>query len=139
MTVEIPDTNLNNKMWRMNNLYHIINKDGQEVTFKMNHSQAILWEEMHRMNCILKARQKGFCLDPDTRVLTADLQWVYIKDLKAGDEIVAVDEHVPGGKGKARKMRTAVVLGAVEVYREAYRITFDDGRDVVCYAMGCHT
>ena len=120
------------QLWRLNNLYHIQDKQGKDVLFKLNIFQQRFYDEMWYLNCILKARQFGFCLDPSTRVLTADLKWIEMSKLRIGEEIVAVDEYPPGGRGSARKMRTATVQGVVEVYRKAYRITFDDGREVVC-------
>jgi hypothetical protein len=81
---------------------------------------------------VLKARQLGVCLDPSTRVLTTDLQWVPIGELKVGQELVAVDEFSRKGRGNARRMRDASVRGVLEVYREAYRITLDDGRSIIC-------
>jgi len=80
----------------------------------------------------LKARQMGLCLDPSTRVLTADLRWVRIADMKVGQELVAVDEYPMLGPRKGRHMRTGIVQGVVRVHHKAYRITFDDGRSVVC-------
>lgn len=127
-------------MWRMSSLYKILVKtdDGDEglsVTFKPNSAQRKLLAKLHHRNIILKARQLGFCLDPSTRVLTADLRWVPIGELQPGQEVVACDEHVPGGRGSGRKMRTATVQAAAKVHRKAYRITFDDGRSVVCTAQ----
>lgn len=46
--------------WRLNNLYFITDKDGKRVRFEMNWAQARLFEDMHYMNVILKARQLGF-------------------------------------------------------------------------------
>lgn len=46
--------------WRLNNLYHIIDEDGNEVLFQFNWAQASLFEAMHFLNVILKARQLGF-------------------------------------------------------------------------------
>ena len=46
--------------WRLNNLYRIIDEDGNEVQFRMNWAQASLFEQMHFLNIILKARQLGF-------------------------------------------------------------------------------
>lgn len=81
----------------------------------------------------LKSRQLGLCLDPSTRVLTADLRWIAISELKIGDEIVSVDEHpLTKGKGSARKMRVGTVTGTIIAERPAYRLIFDDGRQVVC-------
>ena len=54
-------------------------------------------------------------------------------ELKPGDEIVSVDEYPEHrGKGQHRKMRTATVDGVITVHHQAYRITFDDGRSVIC-------
>lgn len=46
--------------WRLNNLYWITDKDGHRVPFRMNSAQARLFDEMHYLNLILKARQRGF-------------------------------------------------------------------------------
>lgn len=85
-----------------------------------------------RFFTILKARQLGLCLDPETRVLTADLRWVTIRELETGDEVVSVDESPSPGKGGARRMRTAKVVAKRSTFQKAYRITLDDGRSVTC-------
>jgi len=60
---------LNDKGWRMTNLYKIKTKDGRLVVFKPNHVQLKHTEQRgdHRFNLILKARQFGFttfyCID----------------------------------------------------------------------------
>ena len=46
--------------WRLNNLYYIINKHGRRVLFRPNPEQARLYWDLHYMNLILKARQRGF-------------------------------------------------------------------------------
>lgn len=51
---------LNDWRWRINNLYRIVDKDGDEIVFKMNWAQETLFNEMHYLNVILKARQLGF-------------------------------------------------------------------------------
>lgn len=131
---------LSDPMWRLCNLYKITIK-GREgdaslvITFNPNREQRRFIKRLWYRNIILKPRQRGFCLAPATRVLTADLRWVAIASLKEGDQVVAVDENVPGGRGSARKMRTATVQVVAEVRRAAYRIRFDDGREVVCTAQ----
>ncbi len=86
----------------------------------------------------LKARQLGMCLHPDTKVLTADLRWIRIDDVHPGQEIVSVDENVgmdgvgKAGKLKSRKMRTGIAEAVSRVRKKAYRLTFDDGRMVIC-------
>lgn len=121
-------------------LYRIMIKgDGDEETqdvsvmpFKPNAAQEKFVNRLWHRNVILKARQLGFCVSPETRILTADLQWVAIGDIAVGTEVVAVDEHTPGGRGKARRMKTATVQAVRKMQAERFRLTFDDGRTVVC-------
>jgi len=50
---------LADKLWRLNNLYYVTNKDGQAVKFVLNATQKELYErEWHQM-LVLKARQLG--------------------------------------------------------------------------------
>jgi hypothetical protein len=46
--------------WRLNNLYWITDKRGARVPFRMNWAQESLFNDMHFMCVILKARQLGF-------------------------------------------------------------------------------
>lgn len=46
--------------WRLNNLYYITDRDGRRVKFVMNSAQEQLFDEMHYLNIVLKARQRGF-------------------------------------------------------------------------------
>lgn len=85
---------------------------------------------------VLKARKLGFCCSPETRVLTADLRWLTLDEIRPGQRIVAVDEEKPGGRGHTRKFRVGMVEAKREVREEAFRIRFDDGRSVI--ATGPH-
>lgn len=57
--IELARKRINNPYWRINNLYHIVNKQGLKVTFKLNWAQQDLYENMWYCNLILKARQLG--------------------------------------------------------------------------------
>lgn len=46
-------------IWRLNNLYTIIDKDGKAIPFRPNWAQNELLEGFHTRNLILKARQLG--------------------------------------------------------------------------------
>jgi hypothetical protein len=48
------------QLWRLNNLYHIIDKSGKRVPFIMNSSQLELYSDLWYRQIILKARQRGF-------------------------------------------------------------------------------
>lgn len=50
---------LANPLWRLNNLYWIVSKKGAKVKFTLNWAQEELYQEMHFMNLVLKARQLG--------------------------------------------------------------------------------
>jgi hypothetical protein len=156
---------INDKRYFLENYYVIKSKqEGFKTLYPFHDAQEIIYEEIMALRragkaakCLIdKARQQG-CLDPSTKVLTADLRWVEIDTLKPGDEIVAVDEgrteiedreaaardrrlRKPrkrhkiidqldfGFKRPERKMRTAVVLDKWDTFQPAFRITLDDGR-----------
>ena len=48
------------KLFRLNNLYFIKDKNGKKVKFKMTAEQLYYFENLHYFNIILKARQLGF-------------------------------------------------------------------------------
>jgi hypothetical protein len=47
------------RLWRINNLYWITDKEGRRIKFRLNWAQERLWKEIHYANLILKARQLG--------------------------------------------------------------------------------
>ena len=51
---------LKNRLWRLNNLYFIQDKNGKCVRFKLTREQLELFEGEHDRNIVLKARQLGF-------------------------------------------------------------------------------
>lgn len=52
--------NFKDPVWRLSNLYHILDKSGKRMVFKPNAAQADFIANMHSRNVILKARQLGF-------------------------------------------------------------------------------
>lgn len=67
--------------WRLSNLYWIIDKDGKRQRFEMNWAQEALFNQMHYMNVILKARQLGFTTFIQIFMLDAT---VFNSDIRAG-------------------------------------------------------
>ena len=51
---------LTDPLWRLNNLYWIIDKDSNKVKFKMKPCQRHFYDNMWYWNQLLKARQRGF-------------------------------------------------------------------------------
>ena len=128
---EVDFTRIHDKKYRLNNLYRIIDKDGNDILYKMNPVQEATLDDAHYREIILKARQLGMCLDPNTKILKADLTWVKIADIQEGDIIVGVDEN-PRCRGSARKLRKGVVQGKKKQVKNSYQITFDNGKTVIC-------
>lgn len=54
------DPRLADRIWRLNNLYWVVDEDGNLMQFKLRPAQMYLLENMHYKNIILKARQLGF-------------------------------------------------------------------------------
>lgn len=57
--IEVVD-NFSNPLWRLNNLYRIIDDSGRDIPFSMNNMQETFYNEMWYRNTILKGRQNGF-------------------------------------------------------------------------------
>lgn len=53
------DDPFSDKLWRLNNLYRIVDKQGRSIPFKMNPVQQIVAEDSHKRKLCLKARQLG--------------------------------------------------------------------------------
>ena len=75
-----------------------------------------------------KALQAQYCLAPETKVLTADLRYIPIGDVAKGMELAGFEEERVGAR---RHFRKAVVESAELIERPCYRLTFDDGTEVV--------
>lgn len=56
--IELTDK-LSDQLWRLHNLYWVVNKDGQRVRFQPNWAQIKIIEEMRQNHLVLKARQLG--------------------------------------------------------------------------------
>ena len=52
-------TKFENKWWRLNNLYWILDEDGNRLPFKCNFTQEQLFDALWYFNLVLKARQHG--------------------------------------------------------------------------------
>jgi hypothetical protein len=73
-----------------------------------------------------------FCVAPSMRLLRADLSWVEAGDVAVGDVLAGFDEY-PGATER-RRWRRSVVLATQRVTQPSYRVTLDDGTQLVCSA-----
>ena len=51
--------NCSNRLWRLNNLYAVTNKEAEHLPFRMRWAQEEIYRNMHYRNVILKCRQIG--------------------------------------------------------------------------------
>lgn len=75
------------------------------------------------------------CLTPDTRVLTAELEWVPLNNLFGGyvktgkcQDLIGLDEYGQSGR---RKLRRSNVQRMWKVKKPCLRIDLEDGRSVI--------
>lgn len=125
-----------------NKCLKIRTKSGAIEPLVLNKAQLYIHEKLEAQKgatgkvraLVLKGRQQGCCLSPDTRVLTAGYQWVKIEDLRVGEKIIACNEGSPGktkvGKKKSRQMLTATVEAKAEFWKPVARITLDNGAEI---------
>lgn len=71
------------------------------------------------------------CLSPNTRILTADLNYVPVGTLQPGDKLLAFDEDIPTGR-RTRSWREAVVINNSPGVKPCRRVTLSDGTQFVC-------
>ena len=78
-------------------------------------------------------QQEYFCLDPSTRVLTADLTWVTLQQLhQHPQDLIGIDEYPQGkGRGSYRKFRRSHVLNSWETVKDCIQIGLQDGRVLI--------
>ena len=118
----------------LENFVKIKGKEGGLLPFVLKPAQLDLFNTIKKSNRIIcmKGRQIGFCLTPDTKILSSNLEWIKLEDINVGQEIVSVEERLNGGKGTSRrKMLRATVMAKWDVYEEAWKLTMEDGRELI--------
>ncbi len=91
---------LGNPEWRIDNLYCIQDKHGQEVKFVRNRAQRRWWVERHCLNIVLKARQLGFSVVIALEMLD---ECVFNANFRAG----IIDYSLEDAKKKLEKIKFA--------------------------------
>lgn len=121
---------LKDRTWRMNNLYWVQDETGRAVQFVMNDAQRKLWDDIHYLNTILKARQLGF----------STLVAMFILDtclFREGTSAGIIDATVDDAKLKLGKIRFAyerlpdqIKAGIPILTDNAQEIKFGNGSSV---------
>ena len=71
----------------------------------------------------------SYCVDPNTLILTTDLEWLPIKDIDIGKEIIAFDET--SSRSVVRKLRKATITNKWATKKPAIRVTTEIGEIIV--------
>lgn len=74
------------------------------------------------------------CLDPNHKILTADLRWVPAGELAVGDQLLAFDEEASGLPGSCRGLQVSTVLHNAIEDEERFLVTLADGSEVITTA-----
>jgi len=72
-----------------------------------------------------------YCVDPDAKVLTADLRWVPAGSVRIGDELGAFEEKAQDCR-RSRLWVKSMVTAAQNKILSRYRLVFEDGTEVIC-------
>lgn len=113
---------LSDRWWRLNNLYWIQDYEGRETKFVPNSAQVQLWDDIHHLNCILKARQLGFSTFISIFILDTCL---FRSNTAAGVIDITLDDV----KGKLEKIRFAYARLPEEI-RKAIPIKTDNTLEI---------
>lgn len=105
ITIEMPkglshkelQEKLKDQRWRLDNLYWVVNKEGKRVRFKMNWAQQELYENLHYLNLVLKARQLGITtfmciLELDNAVFTPNTRCGLIAHTRDDAKVIFRDK-----------------------------------------------
>ena len=72
-----------------------------------------------------------YCPVVGTRILTADLKWVRVEDLKVGSKLMSFDEQ-GAANGGGRKMREGTVTHLSFIAAPVYKVELSDGTVLRC-------
>lgn len=110
--------------------------DGSRLTERggPDFSCFLITRDCHRRFRFDEAFIPAYCVTPDTRVLTANLEWRPIGSLHPGDVLVGVDETptVTRGKHARRNYVPSTILSTHRRRTDCLRVRLVDGRHVTC-------
>lgn len=70
----------------------------------------------------------GACLTPDHKVLTADLKYVELGNVKTGDKLTSFDEMHYDSPGRSRRFKTGTVNAVKREIKPVYEVTLISGK-----------
>jgi hypothetical protein len=100
------------------------NAAGATNIFKQN--EELIFSGLKSMPSV---QGRSYCVVPETRVLTSDLEWVQAGKLCLGDELIGFDEDLGQGRGSGAvaRMKPSLVQRNERRRMHCYKITTDKG------------
>lgn len=131
MTEAALKENLKNPMWRIRNLYYILDKDKQTVLFVPNEAQEKFLEDLWYRNIIPKARQRGFSTVAQLVILDACLFVVNtIGAVIAQDQTIAAKIMRQKIKFAYFKLPAFIRKAVPYVINNVHEMTFGNGSSI---------
>ncbi|KKL18751.1 hypothetical protein LCGC14_2472390, partial [marine sediment metagenome] len=83
------------------------------------------------LQSIMRQKKKYGCVAPGEKILTADLRWTPIEQIKMGDKIIGFDNTIMGPPNSKRRFRITTVTYAQPLIKTCSRIIFSDGTEII--------
>lgn len=122
---------------KLANLYDLNEREVRDLIFKWKQANRLTVEWQERVIAQAKAdgvlrtpfsRKRWFyCVAPETRTLTTDLQWLPVGSLKRGDNLIAFDEHLAAKAGITRYRPSVVTHTELLESVPRYAVTTNRG------------
>jgi hypothetical protein len=97
--------------------------------FVMGHVQGYdIGTRQYATGRVIRGIVAGSCLTPDHKVLTADLRYVPLGDVVAGDQLVSFDEDAPQDGKRSRRFKTGTVEAVKLDEDEVFAVTLSTGK-----------
>lgn len=74
--------------------------------------------------------EADYCVDPDSKILLADLTWITAKDIKVDTPIVGFDEGITG---HSHSFRSSTIIGKKLITRPRVKVITTEGSTVVSF------
>jgi hypothetical protein len=98
-------------------------------TFTQGHRQTYDLASRYVGDKMQRALIAGACLTPDHKVLTADLRYVPLSHVCAGDELVSFDETVEESAGRSRRYKTGTVKAVKRDTDDVFLVKLQSGKE----------
>lgn len=118
-------------VWAANHMQALAKEAARDYSaiYEREAPKVVKWQHDTRMRAHKERKlvnPYGYCVSPETKILTGDLNWVRADCLKTGDSLLAFDENAAEGH-RARQYRLGTVEAASPDIAEVAEVTLSNG------------